>query len=626
MKKYALLFVVLFFGAWISTAVAQTFNVTFQVDMSVQIAKTTFDPTKDVIQVRGDFNNWGTTDMTPISADSKIYRATIACAAGTAKYKYYFKHGTGVTADVWESDQATDSHNREFAVTAVATVPVVFFNNEVMPSGASADVTFKIDMRIPFKQKKLDSVTGKVFVAGDFNGWNTTANQLTGPAADSTYTALIPINSAQLIHYKFLFNDKSGGTPWEDNFATGSGNRETWIVDGAQAITKFWNDTDPSVTLKDGAINFTVDMTPMSMMNMFNPAIDTLKIRGAFNGWGDNDRSKSTMFQDPISPNQFFNSIAFVGEKVGQAELYKFKMQLRTEKGALVGDAQYERPFSTGGGNRSVIFAGSQSQNTDPAVYYFNDIDPKYIVPAGPGLTAVFKVDMTNAMDPAKVPIVFDPAQDSVYLVCGQAAWAQVMGWKEDQSRSARLTLESGNIYSVSLHIPAGGFNGFMYTYQFAHTADGSLQSEQTGFDNWNRRVRYIPMSGTGQFQQPYFVIVDKYTRDAAKPASEYELAPRTLTGVEELNTVPTTFTLSQNYPNPFNPTTKIKFTLPSDELVSLKVYNVLGQEAATLLNQQMKSGSYSYEFDASKLSSGVYFYRIEAGNFNVTKKMILMK
>ncbi|HXX65216.1 MAG TPA: T9SS type A sorting domain-containing protein, partial [Bacteroidota bacterium] len=86
------------------------------------------------------------------------------------------------------------------------------------------------------------------------------------------------------------------------------------------------------------------------------------------------------------------------------------------------------------------------------------------------------------------------------------------------------------------------------------------------------------------------------------------------------------TFELSQNYPNPFNPTTRISFTIPATAMVQLKVYNVLGQEVATLVNETMTNGSHTVTFDASKLASGVYLYKITAGNFVSTKKMVLLK
>ncbi len=85
-------------------------------------------------------------------------------------------------------------------------------------------------------------------------------------------------------------------------------------------------------------------------------------------------------------------------------------------------------------------------------------------------------------------------------------------------------------------------------------------------------------------------------------------------------------FTLSQNYPNPFNPTTNISFNIQKAGTVSLKIYNILGQEVATLLNKELDAGAYTYNFDASMLSSGVYLYSIVSGNFLRTKKMILIK
>ncbi|RPI16568.1 MAG: T9SS C-terminal target domain-containing protein [Ignavibacteriae bacterium] len=88
----------------------------------------------------------------------------------------------------------------------------------------------------------------------------------------------------------------------------------------------------------------------------------------------------------------------------------------------------------------------------------------------------------------------------------------------------------------------------------------------------------------------------------------------------------PLIYTLGQNYPNPFNPSTKIDFTLPKDDFVSIKVFDVLGKEAAVLISKDMKKGSYEIDFNASRLSSGIYFYKMTAGDFSDVKKMILVK
>jgi hypothetical protein len=85
-------------------------------------------------------------------------------------------------------------------------------------------------------------------------------------------------------------------------------------------------------------------------------------------------------------------------------------------------------------------------------------------------------------------------------------------------------------------------------------------------------------------------------------------------------------FELAQNYPNPFNPTTTIRYQIPTAEVVSLKVYDVLGKEVATLVSGRQEAGSYAVEFNAAGLSSGVYFYRLQAGGFVETKKMMLVK
>ncbi|MFH0736450.1 MAG: T9SS type A sorting domain-containing protein [bacterium] len=100
------------------------------------------------------------------------------------------------------------------------------------------------------------------------------------------------------------------------------------------------------------------------------------------------------------------------------------------------------------------------------------------------------------------------------------------------------------------------------------------------------------------------------------------------LTDVKELvgGEIPTSFSLQQNYPNPFNPSTKITFDLKEAGLTTLEVYNVIGQKVATLVNKDLKSGKYEFSFDASKLSSGVYFYKLESGNNVSTKKMMLLK
>jgi hypothetical protein len=100
------------------------------------------------------------------------------------------------------------------------------------------------------------------------------------------------------------------------------------------------------------------------------------------------------------------------------------------------------------------------------------------------------------------------------------------------------------------------------------------------------------------------------------------------VTSVSDKSVSPRSYNLAQNYPNPFNPNTTINYEVPKTGLVIIKVYNILGKEVASLVNDEKQAGHYSIQFSASKykLSSGVYFYRMQAGNFVETKKLILMK
>ncbi len=104
------------------------------------------------------------------------------------------------------------------------------------------------------------------------------------------------------------------------------------------------------------------------------------------------------------------------------------------------------------------------------------------------------------------------------------------------------------------------------------------------------------------------------------------QLIQRTFTGVNDRNNLPNQFSLSQNYPNPFNPTTTINFNLAKSSNVNLYIYNILGQRVAHLVNGFMDAGKHSIKFNASNFASGVYIYRIEAGNFKANRKMVLLK
>jgi hypothetical protein len=160
---------------------------------------------------------------------------------------------------------------------------------------------------------------------------------------------------------------------------------------------------------------------------------------------------------------------------------------------------------------------------------------------------------------------------------------------------------------------------GVMRTVNSVTLAVGDPDSYSTGTDgrstvfNYTREVAF------------YASFLDNAVTVNAVCAAD---ARSIFTDVEE-SSLPFAFSLHQNFPNPFNPSTKIKFTIPSVETrhsVSLRVYDVLGREVATLVNENLQPGSYKVTFDATGLASGVYFYRLQAGEFTQTNRMMLMR
>ncbi len=149
-------------------------------------------------------------------------------------------------------------------------------------------------------------------------------------------------------------------------------------------------------------------------------------------------------------------------------------------------------------------------------------------------------------------------------------------------------------------------------------------------YDNNNNGISGTSDSWNGISWAPYTGPIDiKYNNNEdlisiyAKKASVKYIS---FTAVENFENLPNNFTLSQNFPNPFNPSTTISFDIPKSEFVTLKVFDILGKEVTTLINEEMIAGNYTKTWDAKNLSSGVYFYKLQAGKFTETKKMVLVR
>jgi len=154
-------------------------------------------------------------------------------------------------------------------------------------------------------------------------------------------------------------------------------------------------------------------------------------------------------------------------------------------------------------------------------------------------------------------------------------------------------------------------------------TSDTVVQNNSTiSLNGWEGRTVQVRVRLVGQrehLSEPAWTeIIFSADSNQQRAVSKEQGAGSAEQGKKE---IPTEFALEQNYPNPFNPITQIKYQLPEDIFVSLKIYDVLGREIATLVNETKVAGYYTASFDASKLSSGMYMYKLVAGNYIDVKK-----
>ena len=209
------------------------------------------------------------------------------------------------------------------------------------------------------------------------------------------------------------------------------------------------------------------------------------------------------------------------------------------------------------------------------------------------------------------------------YNSTGVQLWVQRYNGPGNNSdyATALSVNDSGNVY-VTGYSPGGSGTGNDYA---------TLKYNSSGVEEWVQRyhgpgnssdyARSIAVDASGNVY---------VTGESFGSGSNYDYATikySQMVAIQPIsNEIPNQFSLSQNYPNPFNPSTKINYELLNTNYVLLKVFDVLGNEVAVIVNEKQNAGSYQVDFDGSIFTSGVYFYKIEAGEFVETKRMLLLK
>jgi hypothetical protein len=457
-------------------------------------------------------------------------------------------------------------------------------------------VEFQVNMSIKAKKGTFIPGTDTVHIAGNFNGWSNSATTLTDANTDSIYTVTIDTFAVgdQLL-FKFIINS----TGWEAD-----PNREYTVPAGSSVYYGYFDRDSIYSEPKPIEVTFQCNMEFEKVSGRFNPSTDTLTVRGDFNGWGSSD-----IMQPGLDPNIYeftYTDTLGVGENVNYKYAYMGTVGTTWESGD----------------NRLVTISQSDYDNGFVVAYRtFNDLTLATITNAA--CTIKFVTYMEGAIN-ALTGSPFGTIDNVVLAGANPPLRWPNAGWPTSDSNLVFFMYDDGTHGDVT-----AGDN--YWSREVTFPPFSPLAVEYKHGANWGDIVNTTGNDNENSVGTNHHIIMDPHMVSATVIDSfgvmgTHELQDVVL-GIKEISSnAPETYSLLQNYPNPFNPTTMIRFSLKETGIVTLKVYNVLGQLVTTLVNEQKPAGIYEYNFDASSMSSGIYFYTIKAGDFTATKKMILMK
>jgi photosystem II stability/assembly factor-like uncharacterized protein len=220
--------------------------------------------------------------------------------------------------------------------------------------------------------------------------------------------------------------------------------------------------------------------------------------------------------------------------------------------------------------------------------------------------------------------VIVDPVDENIIYVTFSG-----LKWRDPQPHVFRSSDMGANWTDISSNLPDAPVNAFAVdnnhqNYLYLGSDVGMYVSSNTG-QSWQFLGEGLPVVTIGDIKihpTDNFLVAGTYGR------SMYKIDLDLVVGIQsdQNKIISDEFKLEQNYPNPFNPETSLKYTVGSRQFVSLKVYDILGKEVATLVNEEKPAGIYIVQFDAGSLSSGTYLYRIKSGNYSETRKMVLLK
>ncbi len=657
------------------TPVVPNVNVTFRANTSTVPDTLT---SNSFVQIRGSadvFGPWGKTGKLMTNVGGDYWQAQVSLKPGdTIQYKF-FTNTIAVDGENehkgWENNTTDPSGNRILIVpTSDVVLPLQFVNgtptNQAQfftPLAHGADsvaVMFRVNMQ---GNENFNKETQFVAVRGGFpasNGWSKnfvlTKENPHGNGGSRNYDAsnfwsgvtVMPKSEVgKTVEYKFvILNAKSADADvatWE------STSNRSFIVSGDTTIYwKYWENKAPvAFKGKDTVIvKYTADLTKAISLKGFTPG-DTIQVRSGWSNTAKNRQdispSVKTLTKSGITGNIYTATDTLIAE-IGATMYYQYYLV----KGGLdireiFFNFDYKGTETSLGERRSIVVAANNdikdivSSVTDsrrqPEFRNMTKLKQQVTVKVTCDLRSAYFTLMggdTLESIQGNVVTLKKAIADSVYKWGVWINGPMTNGWTE-WGGSLRDSL-SKKMYDDGTHGDAtAGDRIFTATLvlgpQFTDGRERVGQEFKFGIYGGDNESGF----GLNHIENiddaaATFTLNNQFGSINPKRYKFWNFDTKTPVKVEKLDGIPLTYELEQNYPNPFNPETVIRYQLPNSGKVTLKVYDLMGREVATLVNKEQEAGRYEVRFGSNSISSGVYFYHIDAGSFKAVKKMMLMK
>lgn len=657
-------------------------NVTFWVNTAT--VPDTMKPTS-FVQLRGDnafLGPWGPSSkaiLTHVAGD--YWKGTFRFKKGDSfPYKIFTNANSALTTENehagWENDLLPTNDRTLTVGNSDTTLPVQFVNGSPdkqnqywrpWTASDSIDVLFRVNMASNESFNKntqfmgvrggtapLDWGTSIVLNRESQHG-NGGSRQYDGTNFWSKSVRFPASAFSGNIEYKYVILDANSPTAgvvaWEDGIRpapdVAAGGNRTILAAGAQADTtiawKWWANVPfaPFQGSDTLVITFRANMTRALSERGFAHG-DTVQVRTGYGGTAKEVRTKrltrfgltslyegvdtviaavgrSLNYQYYVVKNandvrEIFYDFQYTGDDVAQAERRKVDV---TTKTFTLNDTSGVNTD----GRRSPRFRNTTRLSRSVTVTYTLDLRPAFAqVARGDTLTDIQGTQHVHRNTDIRAlgVAINGPA------VGGWASWGPTLVATTDTSHRMFDDGTNGDVVAgdtvYSRRVTYTTADNVGQEFKFG-IGGGDNEGGRGGFGN--NHIENVDDSGPastiasqwGSINPVYYNAWD-FDGRKAKP----------VTSVEDDHGIPFAFALSQNYPNPFNPSTSIRFSIPEEGLVTLKIFNMLGQEVMTALNQKMAAGNHVVLFDASRLTTGVYFYQLNSGRHIETKKMTLLK